>query len=55
MTRCLPEDADAVGRVDVAALVEDRGLVGLAVAVGVFEDQDAIPFGPASPLATRGS
>ena len=39
------EDADAVGAVHIAALVEDGGFVGLGVAVGVFEDEDAVALG----------
>ena len=43
--RLVAEDADAVGAVLIAALVEDGGFVGLRVAVGVFEDQDAVALG----------
>ena len=42
------EDADAVHGVDVPTLVEDRLFVRLAVAVGIFEHQNAVPFGPAA-------
>jgi hypothetical protein len=39
------EHADAVGAVHIAALVEDGGFVGLRVAIGVFEDEDAVALG----------
>jgi len=38
------EHADPSGRRGWV-LIEDLGLVGLAVAIGVFEDDDAIAFG----------
>ena len=34
-----------MGAVHIVALVEDGGLVGLGVAVGVFEDEDAVALG----------
>ena len=43
--RFVAEDADTVGAVHIAPLVEDGGFVGLRVAIGVFEDEDAIAFG----------
>jgi hypothetical protein len=39
------EHADAVGAVHIAGLVEDGGFVGLRVAIGVFEDEDAVALG----------
>ncbi len=39
------EHADAVGAVHVRALMEDGGFVGLGVAIGVFEDEDAVALG----------
>ena len=45
------EDANAHARIDVAALVEDCLLVGAAIAVGVFEDEDAIAGGPLAVVA----
>ncbi len=39
------QHADAVSRIDIASLIEDGRLVGDAVVVGVFENQDAIPLG----------
>jgi hypothetical protein len=41
------EDADAEGGVDIVPLVEGLFAVGGAVAVGVFEDDDAIALGAA--------
>src|SRR5688500_5910521 len=46
------QDADGHGGVDVLALVERDDLVAHAVAVGVFEDEDAIAFGPRFLVAT---
>ena len=34
-----------MGAVHIAALVEDGGFVGLCVAIGVFEDEDAVALG----------
>ena len=39
------EHADAVGAVHIMALMKHRGLVRRGVAVGVFEDEDAVAFG----------
>ena len=42
----VPEHRDAQGRADLRALVEHGALVRPAVTVHVFENDDAIPFGP---------
>ena len=49
--RAFADHADAEGRIDVAALVKHGLLVGHTVAVGVFEHEDAVAFGPCVPLA----
>jgi hypothetical protein len=41
--RAVAKHADAVGRIDVAALIENRLLVGNGVAVGVLKNQNPIP------------
>ena len=38
------EHADAHCGIDIAAVVEGRYLVGDAIAIGVFEDEDAVAF-----------
>ena len=40
------QHANPVSRIHIFALMEDGLLVADAIAVGVFEDQDAIPFLP---------
>ena len=45
------QHADAKRGINVAALIEDRLLVGLAIAIGVFENQYAIAFGPGAVAA----
>jgi hypothetical protein len=41
----IAQHADSVSRIDFAALIEDGFLVGHAVAVGVFQNQNAVTFG----------
>ena len=40
----IAQHADSVSRIDVAALIEHRFLVGHAVAVSVFQNQNAVAF-----------
>ena len=45
------EHADAVHRIDVHSLVENRGFVGFGITVGVFEYQNAVALGALALVA----
>ncbi len=42
------QNADPHSRIDITSLVKDGRLVGLAVAIGIFQDHDAVARRPAT-------